>query len=144
MYGFQVYGSEVDDRGIDFVARYEKGPYFSMQVKSIREKGYVFLQKEKFQISSDWYLALAILNQGKEPELYLVPSEAWVSPNSLLVDREYEGKKSKPEWGLNLSAKNIPLLEEYVFHKMVIKLQTMQKKYITRQGISLIKLIGTE
>ena len=28
MYGFQVYGSEVDDRGIDFVARYEKGPYF--------------------------------------------------------------------------------------------------------------------
>ncbi|MCG8037103.1 MAG: DUF4365 domain-containing protein [Candidatus Thiodiazotropha taylori] len=128
MYGFQVYGSEVDDRGIDFVARYEKGPYFSMQVKSIREKGYVFMQKEKFPISSDWYLALAILNQGKEPELYLVPSEAWVSPNSLLVDREYEGKKSKPEWGLNLSAKNIPLLEEYVFHKMVIKLQTMQTK----------------
>ena len=124
MYGFQVYGSEVDDRGIDFVARYEKGPYFSMQVESIREKGYVFLQKEKFQISSGWYLALAILNQGKEPELYLVPSEAWVSPNSLLVDREYEGKKSNPEWGLNLSAKNMPLLEEYVFHKMVAKIQT--------------------
>ncbi|MCG8093083.1 MAG: DUF4365 domain-containing protein [Candidatus Thiodiazotropha endolucinida] len=99
MYGFQVYGSEVDDRGIDFVARYEKGPYFSMQVKSIREKGYVFLQKEKFQISSDWYLALAILNQGKEPELYLVPSEAWVSPNSLLVDREYEGKKVSQNGG---------------------------------------------
>ncbi|MCG7866786.1 MAG: DUF4365 domain-containing protein [Candidatus Thiodiazotropha taylori] len=130
MYGFQVYGSEVDDRGIDFVARYEKGPYFSVQVKSIRNKGYVFLQKEKFQISSDWYLALAILNQGKEPELYIVPSEAWLSPNALLVDREYEGKKSKPEWGLNLSVKNLPLLENYLFHKMVAKLQTMQTKNV--------------
>ena len=126
MYGFQVYGSEVDDRGIDFVARYEKGPYFSVQVKSVRTKGYVFMQKEKFEISPDWYLALAILNQGKEPELYLVPSDAWKSPNSLLVDREYEGKKSKPEWGLNLSIKNMLLLDEYAFPKMVAKLQAMQ------------------
>ena len=84
------------------------------------------MQKEKFEISPDWYLALAILNQGKEPELYLVPSDAWKSPNSLLVDHEYEGKKSKPEWGLNLSIKNMPLLEEYAFPKMVAKLQAMQ------------------
>jgi len=126
MYGFQVYGSEVDDRGIDFVARYEKGPYISVQVKSLREKGYVFMQKEKFEISPDWYLALAILNQGQEPQLYLVPSEAWKAPNALLVDREYEGKKSKPEWGLNLSIKNMPLLDEYACHNVVAKLQAMQ------------------
>lgn len=25
MYGFQVYSTEVDDRGIDFIARYKKG-----------------------------------------------------------------------------------------------------------------------
>lgn len=126
MYGFQVYGSEVDDRGIDFVTRYEKGSYLSVQVKSVREKGYVFMQKEKFEISQDWYLALAILNQGQEPQLYLIPSEAWKAPNALLVDREYEGKKSKPEWGINLSIKNMPLLEEYEFHSVVLKLQAMQ------------------
>jgi len=39
MYGFQVYSTEVDDRGIDFIARYKKGPFLSLQVKSIREKG---------------------------------------------------------------------------------------------------------
>jgi len=27
MYGFQVYGTEVDDRGIDFVARHDLGPF---------------------------------------------------------------------------------------------------------------------
>jgi hypothetical protein len=31
MYGFQVYTSEVDDRGIDFVARYERGPFVQVQ-----------------------------------------------------------------------------------------------------------------
>ena len=46
MFGFQVYSTEVDDRGIDFVVRYEDGPFLSIQVKSIREKGYVFIQKE--------------------------------------------------------------------------------------------------
>jgi hypothetical protein len=30
MLGFQVYSTEVDDRGIDFVVRYEKGPFLSI------------------------------------------------------------------------------------------------------------------
>ena len=46
MLGFQVYSTEVDDRGIDFVVRYEKGPFLSIQVKSIREKGYVFMRRK--------------------------------------------------------------------------------------------------
>lgn len=119
MYGFQVYSSEVDDRGIDFVVRYENGPYISIQVKSIREKGYVFMQKSKFNLSSDLYMALAILHEGIEPKLFLIPSKAWENRNALLVDRDYEGKKSKPEYGLNLSIKNMGLLEEYSFTKIV-------------------------
>ncbi len=85
MYGFQVYSTEVDDRGIDFVARYKNGPFISIQVKSIREKGYVFMQKEKFELSHDLHLALAILREGAEPRLFLIPSEEWKKPNELLV-----------------------------------------------------------
>jgi hypothetical protein len=33
--------------------------------------------------------------------------------------RDYEGKKSKPEWGLNLSRRTIPLLEQYRFERNV-------------------------
>jgi len=123
MYGFQVYSTEVDDRGIDFVARYDKGPYISIQVKSIRERGYVFMQKDRFELSVDLYLALAILTEGNEPELYLIPSEAWRNPDALLVDRNYVGKKSKPEWGLNLSKKNLGMLEKYSFTKMMSHLK---------------------
>ena len=31
MYGFQVYTTEIDDRGIDFVTRHRKGPFLSIQ-----------------------------------------------------------------------------------------------------------------
>ncbi len=32
MHGFQVYGIEVDDRGVDFAANYESGPFIEIQV----------------------------------------------------------------------------------------------------------------
>ena len=77
----------------------------------------------KFKLSPELYLALAILNQEFEPKLFLIPSEAWKKPNKLLVDRNYEGKKSKPEWGLNISNKNMNLLEKYSFSRTVSRLQ---------------------
>jgi hypothetical protein len=119
MHGFQVYTSEVDDRGIDFVTRYENGPFLSVQVKSIRKSGYVFVRKEHFSLSPELVLALAILNDCQEPELFLIPSLAWKYPDTLLVDRNYEGKKSAPEWGLNLSLRNMALLNKYSFSSMV-------------------------
>jgi hypothetical protein len=122
MHGFQVYTTEVDDRGIDFVARYDKGSFYSIQVKSLRENGYIFVQKDKFELVSDMYLAVALLHEGVEPSLYLIPATAWKTPNSLLVNREYIGKKSKPEWGINISQKNMVLLDEYTFDKMVDEL----------------------
>jgi len=43
----------------------------------------------------------------------------WSEPNALLVSHEYPGKKSKPEWGLNLSQKNLPLLAKFSFDMAV-------------------------
>ena len=125
MFGFQVYSTEVDDRGIDFVIRYENGPFISIQVKSVREKGYVFMQKEKFELSNNLYLSLAILKEGLEPFLYLIPSIAWNNPSALLVNRDYIGKKSKPEWGVNISYKNMKLLDEFVFTKSIARVRKL-------------------
>ena len=125
MYGFQVYSTEVDDRGIDFVARYENGPFLPIQVKSIRNLNYVFVHKDKFELSSRSFLALVILNNHAEPEIFLIPSEAWLTPNALLVSHDYEGKKSKPEWGINLSKKNLPFLEKYRFGDVIARIKEM-------------------
>jgi hypothetical protein len=122
MYGFQVYETEVDDRGIDFVARFERGPFIEVQVKSLRSPGYVFMEKTKFQLQEHTYLALGLLMEGQAPKLFLVPATVWQSPNGLFVERNYEGLKSKPEWGLNVSKKNMRMLEEYAFETTVNRL----------------------
>ena len=77
------------------------------------------MQKEKFGLARYLYLALVILHEGVEPRLFLIPSKEWEKPNELLVNRDYEGKKSKPEWGLNLSSKNMSLLESYSFSNAI-------------------------
>ncbi len=99
MHGFQVYSTEVDDRGIDFVARHGAGPFIEMQVKSLRSMGYVFMQKTKFPIRDGSYLALCLLSESHEPKLFLIPSSVWLAPNAVFVDRKYEGEgmTSKPE-----------------------------------------------
>lgn len=122
MYGFQVFTTEVDDRGIDFVARHESDPFIEVQVKSLRSMGYVFMQKTKFKLDENVYLALGLLFQGEPPSLYLIPSTVWLLPNSVFVARDYEGLKSKPEWGVNISKKNMPTLEKYKFESSVQRL----------------------
>jgi len=123
MFGFQVYTPEVDDRGIDFIARLDQGPFLEIQVKSVRGWNYVFVQKEKFPIGENRYLALGQLFQDQSPNLYLIPSLAWKDcanqASRAFVDRNYEGLKSKPEWGINVSQKNMEELDKFKFTKTI-------------------------
>ena len=123
LFGFDVYTTEVDDRGIDFVIRKGDDRYYDVQVKSSRGFNYIFFPKDKFSPRVNLLAAVVLFFNGQAPQLYLIPSTAWLEPNALLVDRDYEGKKSKPEWGLNLSKKNLPLLmTQFAFDEVVQKL----------------------
>ncbi len=117
--GFDVYSAEVDNRGIDFVLR--KGPdrYWNVQVKSLRGTGYVFFQKSKFRIRPNLVVALVIFLEKREPELFLIPSAEWLHPGGILVDREYSGLKSAPEYGINISNKGLKALEPFRFAPML-------------------------
>ncbi|MCD4713428.1 MAG: DUF4365 domain-containing protein [Clostridiales bacterium] len=115
-YGFYVFTSEVDDHGVDFVMKNSKGHFFEVQVKAARTKttSYVFAPKSKFDVHNEYMLlALVLLDEDKIPMMYLVPAHAWKSENNLFKNRDFEGRKSEPEWGLNISKKNLPLLDEY-------------------------------
>ncbi len=52
---------------------------------------------------------------GEFPEIYIIPAIEWKNLNSLLVEHNYDKpeQKSKPEWGINYSKKNLPLLDRY-------------------------------
>lgn len=117
-YGIEVYSSEVDDHGIDFIIKDKNGRFCEIQVKSLRGLGYVFMQKSKFNIDDkNLYLALLIFKNDRLPDIFLIPSAAWEEPNEVFVDRKYdkEGQKSLPEWGINISKKNYWILEIFDF-----------------------------
>ena len=115
-FGYDVYTSEVDDHGVDFVARNpDDGQYYEIQVKAVRNLDYVYIRKDKMVLSPARLIYLLLFSNGALPDCYVIPSQTWKDPNALFVDRNYDklGQKSAPEWGINLSKRNLPLLEPY-------------------------------
>jgi len=117
--GFDVYAAEVDDRGIDFVIRRHVDRFYDVQVKSVRLPGgnYVYFRKSVFDRRETLLVALILLRQRQPPEMFLIPSLAWHEPDTLLCDMSYEGKASEPEYGIRLSARNLPLLDRFAFEQ---------------------------
>jgi len=113
--GLDVYSAEVDDRGIDFVVRQEPDRYWDVQVKSVRNLNYVFVRKDLFRLRPHLLLALTLFEDGHAPDQYLIPASRWAEPDRLFVDRDYDGRASRPEYGLNLSRKRLPELELFHF-----------------------------
>jgi len=119
LYGYDVYTTEVDDQGIDFVIRKSDLSYYDVQVKSVRGLNYIFFPKDKFILRKNLIATIVVFCEGKSPYLFLIPSLTWENPNKLFVSRDYAGKKSKPEYGINLSMRNFSLLEEYRFDNVI-------------------------
>ncbi|WP_182866630.1 DUF4365 domain-containing protein [Rhodopirellula sp. JC639] len=69
--GFEVYDSEYDDRGVDFVVRSRSGKFFSVQVKSTDPTSNPFVKADKFISSSDYLLCAVRLTEGQQPAIYL-------------------------------------------------------------------------
>ncbi len=130
--GVYVFSSEVDDQGIDFVARLEKDglvKHFDVQVKSLRtSSSYVFITEKKFIKSPTFMVALVLFDQeGITPEFFLIPASAWDTNNSSDVFKFYPREigtshKTGSEYGINISKKNWAELEEYRFTNTLGKL----------------------
>ena len=96
-YGFEVFTSELDDHGVDFIAHHPKDhTYYEIQVKSIRDFNYAFVTKEKMkslsggELPTNRLVCLLRFEDGKLPEVYIIPAKAWEKPNDLL--KKYEMK----------------------------------------------------
>lgn len=124
--GIDTYEPLIDDKGIDFVARVSDEKFYDIQVKTIRLKkeAYVYFTKEKWKnkLRKNLLVAFVILQESTTPTLLLIPSTAWETEteSKIFSDRNYEGKKSKPEWGIIIKNKNISyLIEKYEMTKIL-------------------------
>ena len=118
-YGFDVYTSEVDDHGVDFIAKNAMGDYYEVQVKSVRNDNYVFIRKDKIQLDDKHLVCFIRYVDGELPESYVFPSMVWNDPDgALFISRDYEGLKSAPEYGLNVKG-HMAQLKQYDASKIL-------------------------
>lgn len=118
-YGFDVYTSEVDDHGVDFIAKSTTGDYYEVQVKSVRKDNYVFIRKDKIELDDKHLVCFIRYVDGKLPECYVFPSTVWKNPDgALFVSRDYDGLKSDPEYGLNVKGR-VDQMKQYDAAKML-------------------------
>ena len=122
--GMDVYTPEVDDHGVDLIVRGTLG-LWEIQIKSAQyHTGSVFLPEIHFSPKhARLCCALALFQDGRLPDLFLIPASAWAQATPLLQYYPYDkGQKSKPEYVVNFSKKNLPLLDEYAFDKIIPQL----------------------
>ena len=105
-YGFDVYTSEVDDHGVDFIAKSKNGTFYEVQVKSVRDDNYFFIKKSKIVLQSNRLICFIRFNDNELPDCYVFPATVFEKPDgSLFTSKDYEGLKSQPEYGISVKKK---------------------------------------
>lgn len=112
-YGWDIYTSEVDDHGVDFVAKDKDNAFFEIQVKGVRNNNVVCMSKEKQVLDKQHLIAYLRFTDDHFPEMYVIPSLVFLEPNQAFSSHDYVGKKSKPEWVINYTGKTKELIEAY-------------------------------
>lgn len=110
-YGYEVYDTAVDDRGIDFIVR-KNDVFFEIQVKAVRNYNYTFISESKMPNLSDKRL-VCYMNfvDNESPNVYVIPAAAWINPSEVFTHKKYE---NGDEYGINYSRKNAHILDDYI------------------------------
>jgi hypothetical protein len=123
-YGAEVYSSDVDDRGIDFVARFPNSEFYDVQVKTVMDMNLAYINKTKFKKSERFLVVLVRLEQGKEPEVYVFRATEWDSEDGLLKYNPYIEAESAPAYEIHLSRSRLQQMGKYLFEQRISELRT--------------------
>jgi hypothetical protein len=123
---FKANGATVHEKDRNLLIKTEEGKNIEVLVKSIRRPTeYVLILKKHMDVQqNNLFISLVVFSGEIDPELFLVPAEAFLKPNDLLRDRP---NYKEPEFGMNVSNKNMPLLNIYEFDSYIKKL-TIENK----------------
>lgn len=127
-FNFDVYTSEVDNRGIDFVIRKDKATYYDVQVKSARPENnkltpFILIEKKDFTLQDNLLIVVVLFFNGKPPQYFLIPISEWGKPNNnkLLKLHPFGGPNKSPAWAVILSKKGLALLEQQYKFDIIVQ-----------------------
>ncbi len=102
-----------------------KGKYYKFKVKSIRKPNtrYIKIKKSDVDIEDDsLFIAIILFYEDGISKIFLIPVAELANENNLFRNRNYLKMKSSPEWGLNVTDKNMDILSKFQLSIMLKKL----------------------
>jgi hypothetical protein len=97
------------------VVRTGGGRRLDVFVSTQRVGGYVFWTKRRLQLSEHRVAVVVLLGDEPEPAVYLIPTLDWADASPPLTDRDYEGGKSEPEYGVEIGRSATTSLRRYAW-----------------------------
>lgn len=96
---------------------------------------YVLVEKSEIpDLSSNIMIALVEWINDKPSNLYFIPMSEWENPDlTILKDRNYEGLKSKPEWGIDINQSNKHELNQFLANKIIKSIKEKEDKKIIEE-----------
>ena len=98
-------------------------------------KNYTFVTKSEIPELSDNILIALVEWQNEQPiSLYLIPTSEWNTGKwNILKDKDYEGLKSEPEWGIDINQSNKYELNNFQFNKFINTFKEKENKKIIEE-----------
>lgn len=98
-------------------------------------KNYTFIAKSEIpNLSKNTMVALVEWISDKPSNLYFIPMSEWQNPDlTMLKDRDYEGLKSKPEWGIDINQTNRNELKKFLANKIIKSIKEKEENKIIEE-----------
>ena len=74
-YGYEIYTPDIDDHGVDFIAKDKAGVFYEVQVKSICRAKYVYISKDKMSLEEHHLLYFLHFIDGEMSFTYIENAE---------------------------------------------------------------------
>ncbi|MCM0648435.1 hypothetical protein NBE98_08615 [Clostridium swellfunianum] len=120
--GLDLMDNNLDDANI---CAKVKDKYYKFKVKSIRKPstGYIKIKKKDIDTTDEsLFIATILFYNNGISKIFLIPAVDLTKDNDLFRSRDYPKGKSTPEWGLNVTEKNMDTLNQYEISEMLKKL----------------------
>ncbi len=127
--GLDPFSAGPNDRAIDCFIRYAPGRCLEVCVKASRNRDRVSIEKASLGANPErvaarlrhaFCVAFFLFEEGREPEMYLIPGDAWLDPNPCLVDNNDAEDGFGPRFEINPLEKYEAILNEYRFGRQLL------------------------
>jgi hypothetical protein len=111
---------DTDSRSGPLAVTTTSGRQVEVFVSTQRLGGYAFWTKRRLQPASDRFVAIVLLSDEEEPQIFLFATTEWRNATPPFRDRDNVGKRSEPEYGVSLARSSLPALQRYAWDPAIV------------------------